>query len=81
MTCQILGLFVNTSATDENYPVINRENLTIPTQMQLCEKQKSLSEFFAPLSKSRYNFEYFEEKDDTHSFFISEITDSEKVVR
>ena len=49
--------------------------------MQLCEEQKSLPEFFAPLSKSRYNFEYFEEKDDTHSFFISEITDSEKVVR
>ena len=31
--------------------------------------------------KSSLNVEYFEKKDDLHSFFISEITDSENVVR
>ena len=38
LTCQILGLLVNTLATDENYPVFNRDNLTIPIQMQLLKK-------------------------------------------
>ena len=34
VTCQILGLLVNTLAANENYPVLNRDNLTIPIQMQ-----------------------------------------------
>ena len=35
LTCQILGLLVNTLAANEKYPVLNRDNLTIPFQMQL----------------------------------------------
>ena len=45
LTCQILGLFVNTLATDEKYPILHRDNLTIPIQMQLSQKQKTFSEF------------------------------------
>ena len=81
LTCQILGLLVNTLATDEKYPVPNRENLTIPIQMQLSQKQKTFSEFFAEFLKFRLNFEHFDRKDDPHSFAISEITDSANVVR
>ena len=81
LTCPILGLLVNTLATDEKYPVLNRDNLTIPIQMQLSQKQKSFSEFFATFLKSRLDFEHLETKDDLQSFFISEITDSENVVR
>ena len=44
---------VNTLATDEKYPVLNRENLTIPIQMQLSQKQKTFSEFFYEFLKSR----------------------------
>ena len=40
LTCQILGLLVDTLAADEKYPVLNRNNLKIPIQMQLSEKQK-----------------------------------------
>ena len=40
LTCQILGLLLNTLAADEKYPVLNRDNLTIPIQMQLSQKQK-----------------------------------------
>ena len=40
LTCEILGLLVNTLATDEKYPVFNRDKLTIPIQMQLSKKQK-----------------------------------------
>ena len=81
LTWQILGLLVNTLAADEKYPVLNRDNLTIPIQMQLSEKQKKFSEFFAAFLKRILNFEHFASKDNRHSFCISEITDSENVVR
>ena len=29
LTCQISGLLVNTFATDEKYPILNRDNLAI----------------------------------------------------
>ena len=68
-------------AADEKYPVLNRDNLTISVQMQLSQKQKTFSEFLAAFLKSRLNFEYFEKKEDPHRICISEITDSENVVR
>ena len=80
-TCQILVLLVNTLAVDEKYPVLNRNNLTIPIQMQLSEKKKTFYQFFAAFLKSRLNFKHFGKKDDRHSFCISEYTDSENVLR
>ena len=80
MTCQILGLLVKTLAANEKYALLNRDNLTIPFQMQLSQKQKTFSEFFAAFLKFRLNFKYFETKYDPHRFCISEITDSENVV-
>ena len=68
LTCQILGLLVNTLATDEKYPVLNRENLTIPIQMQLSQKQKTFCKAFAAFLKSKLNFEIFESKNNHHRF-------------
>ena len=62
LTCKILGLLVNTLAADEKYPVLNRDNLTIPIQMQLSQKQKTFSELLAKFLKSRLNFKHFEKK-------------------
>ena len=76
-----MGLLLNTLAADEMYPVLNRDNFVIPIQMQLSQKQKTFSEFFAAFLKSILNFKHFESRDDRHSFFISEITDSENLVR
>ena len=67
--------------TDEKDPVLNRENLAIPIQMQFSQKQKTFSQIFPAFLEFRSNFEYFEKKYDPHSFCISEITDSENVVR
>ena len=39
-TCQIFRLLVNTLAAGEKYPVLTRDYLTIPIQMQLSQKQK-----------------------------------------
>ena len=82
LKCQILGLVVNTLAADEKYPVLNRDNLTIPIQMQLSHTQKNtISEFFGEFLKSRLNFKHFEKKDDPYRFCIFELADSENVVR
>ena len=81
LTSQILGLLVNTLAADEKYPVLSRDNLTIPIQMQLSQKQKTFSQFFAAFLKSTLNFKHFESKDDPHRFCIFEVTDSENVVK
>ena len=57
-----MGLFINSLADDEKYPVLNRDNLTIPIQMKLSEKQKDFSNFFEKFLKSSLNFEYFQKK-------------------
>ena len=59
LTWHILGLLVNTLAADEKYPVLNRNNLTLSIRMQLSQKQKPFSHFFAEFLKSRLSFEKF----------------------
>ena len=76
LTCQILGFLVNTLPTDEKYPVFNRDNLTVPIQIQLSQKPKTFSEFFLAFFKSRLIFEYFRKKRDSQGFRISEIAES-----
>ena len=81
LTEQILGLIVNTLAADKKCPVLNRDSLTIPIEMQWSQKQKYFSQFFAAFLKSRLNFKHFSSKDYPHRFFIFEVKDSENVVR
>ena len=33
LTCQILGLLVNTLAVDEKYPLLKKDNLTTPIEI------------------------------------------------
>ena len=81
LTCQVLGLLFKTFVVDEKYPLLNRDNLTIPIQMQLSQKHKTFCQYFASFFKSKINFKYFEKKDDPRRFCISEITDSRNMVR
>ena len=60
--CKILGLFFNTVTVDDKYSLFKRDNLTQPTQVQLSQKQKALSQFFAEVWKSRLNFNIFKNK-------------------
>ena len=46
--------------------------------MQLSQKPKTFPEFVAAFLKSSLNVEHFQIKDDSHSWGVSEITDSEK---
>ena len=68
-------------AADEKYPVVNKDNLTIPIQMQSSQKKNTILKFFTAFLKSRSNLKYFEKKDEPHRFCLSEIRDSEKVVK
>ena len=81
LRCKILGLLVNTLASDEKYLVLHSDNLTIPIQMQLCQKKENISQIFAAFLKSRFKFKHFEKRVDSHTFFIFEVTVSENVVR
>ena len=56
----------------------SRDNLLQPIHMQLSQKVKAFSEFFPAFSKSTFNFEYFQKKDNAHSSFISDATACEK---
>ena len=75
---KISRLFPNTLSADGKYSLFNRDNLTEPIQMQLSRKQKTFSEFYSPFLKFSLNFEHFQKKDDSHSWCIFEIPDSEK---
>ena len=62
LTWHILGPLFNTFAGDEKYLVLQRDNLTIPIQMQLSEKKITFSQFIAAFLKFRLSFEIFEKK-------------------
>ena len=81
LTCQISGLLINKLDSDDRYPVLNRDNLTIPIRVELFNRQRTFSEFFLAFLKSSGNFKYFLKKDNPHRFCVFEITDSENVVR
>ena len=78
VTCKISRLFPNALSAADKYSLLNRDNLTQPSQMQLSRKQKTFSEFFCAFLKSNLNFEHFQKKDDSHSWGISKFTESEK---
>ena len=75
LTCQILGPPVNTLAADERYPVLNRDDLSVGSQIQLSQKQKTFSQFFAAFLKFSLNFQYFQKNEYPHRFCIFEVTD------
>ena len=64
---EILQVFVNTLTPDDKYRVQHSENLTLPIQVQLCEKRETLSQFFVPFLYSTSNLKHFERKDDRHT--------------
>ena len=49
--------------------------------MDISQKQKTLSDFFAAFLKSSVNFKHFEIIDDPYTFCSFEIMDSKNVVR
>ena len=59
MLCKVLGLFVIRLTADDKHSLLNRDNFLQLLQMQLSQKQKTLSQFFCAFSESRFTFEHF----------------------
>lgn len=59
----------NTLTADEEYSHCNRENLSLPIQMQLLKKSKNFGCKFNAFLESLLNFEHFEVKFSSFSLF------------
>ena len=66
MIHKILGLFLNTLTVDDKHYMLNRDNLTQPIQLQLSQKQKTVSRGFFPFLKSILNYKHMPKEDDPH---------------
>ena len=55
-----LALFANTLTADGKYPVQDCENLQLRIQIELSQKRKSFSQFFAPFLEFTSIFKHFE---------------------
>ena len=67
MIHKILRLFVNILTLNDKHYLLNRDNLTLPIQIQLSQKQKTFSEFCFAFLKSIFNFKHLSKNDDRHS--------------
>ena len=67
MIQKILRPFANTFAVNDKHYLLNRDNLTHPIQRQLCQKQKSFSQFFFALFKCILNCKHLQKSDEPHS--------------
>ena len=68
--CKFLRLFLNTLTANDRYPLLDRDKLRQPIQMQLSQKLSTFSQFVSAFLKGRLNFEHFQSKDDPHSWCI-----------
>ena len=72
-------MFGNTLTANDNYPVHDCENLSSPIQMHLSFERKFFSDLFVPFLESTSNFKHFEKKDDRHTYFLSDITECQRL--
>ena len=73
-------MFRNTLTANDKHSAQDCVNFSSPIQMELSLKPRIFPHFFVPFVESTSNFEHLEKKDDRHSYFISEITDCERLV-
>ena len=72
-------MFRNTWSANDKYPIRECENFSSPIQMQLVLKLKTFYHSFVPFLESKSNFKRFEKKDYRHSYFISEVRDTQRL--
>ena len=69
--------FINTLTANYDYSRSNRENLSLPIQMQLSEKPKTFCQYFIAFLESTLNLNILK-KHESHSSSISEVIESER---
>ena len=78
LICKVLKPFLKALTGHDKYSLRNRDKLQQPYQMRLSQEQEIFYELFFAFYKARLNFERFRKKEEPHSWFISEINDTEK---
>ena len=79
--CKILGLFVNTLSEDDKYCLLYKDNLLLPIQILLSQKQKTFPEFFSAFLKSTLNSEHFQTKINLIADVFPKLPCAKKVIR
>ena len=74
-------MFVNILTTDDNYSLLNRNNLRQPIQMQLSQKHATFSQFISAFFKSRLNEEHFQRKEDFMADVFPKLQTPKSVVK
>ena len=69
---------VKTLTADDKYSLCNSENFQEPIQMQISKILQTFSQHIGQLVQSTSDFQNFEEKDDTRSVCILEVTHCER---
>ena len=72
-------MFRNTLTANDSYPVQECGKLSSPIQMEFYLKPTIFSDILVSFLESTSNFKHFQKKYDRHSYFISEITDSDRL--
>ena len=72
-------MFRETLTANDKYLFLDCVNLANRIQMQLSLKPTIFSDFLFSFQESTINYKHFQKKDGRHSYFISEITDCERV--
>ena len=72
-------MFLNTLTANDKFRVGDCVNLPSPIQMELSSKPAAFSDFSVLFLEFTSNFKHFEKKDDRDSYFISEVTDCERL--
>ena len=72
-------MFRNLFIANDKYPVRECVNFSSPIQMELSLKPRIFPDFIVPFVESTSNFEHLEKKDHRHSYFISYLTDCERL--
>ena len=63
---RLISVF-NTLTADDQYSLLNRDNLMQSIRTQLSQKRKAFSQFFVPFSKATLNCEHLQKKVDLHT--------------
>ena len=72
---EILGLFVNTLAADDEYSSHKSEKFSLANQMELSKKLKLFYQFFIAFLEPTSNFPHTEKNNELHSSSNSENID------
>ena len=66
---------------DDKYSLFNINNLTQPIEMQLCKKQKSVSDLFSQFFKSRLISKFLKNKMNLAAYVLTKLCILKGVVR